>query len=95
MGEQFGRLPRQLKQLYQAVMADDCLLLAAEMAFNLLFAIVPTVIFMVSVLALIGYQLDWQRFLGDTLYSFAPHDTIQTIQTLGLQASKFFHIQDS
>lgn len=74
-------------QFFQALIIkireDDCMGLAAEMAYSLLLAIIPTLIFLFSLIGVIGRQADTFTLLFSNLQQIVPpHATTLLTQTL-------------
>jgi membrane protein len=72
------------KRAFRSFLADDCMGLSQQVAFSSLLAFFPAVVFLVGLLDLVGAY----DALKDFLAPVAPHDVIDTIETLQRDTSK-------
>jgi membrane protein len=73
-----------LKRAFRSFLNDDCMGLSQQVAFSSLLAFFPAVVFLVGLLDLVGAY----DALKDFLAPVAPHDVIDTIETLQRDTSK-------
>jgi membrane protein len=72
------------KRAVKSFLADDCMGLAAQVAFSSLLAFFPAMVFLVGLLDLVGAYDTLKEFLGP----IAPGAVLETIQTLQQDTSK-------
>ena len=72
------------KRAFRSFLDDDCTGLAAQVAFSSLLAFFPAVVFLVGVLDLVGAYDALKEFLAPV----APHDVIETIETMQQETTK-------
>ena len=72
------------KRAFRSFLDDDCMGLSAQVAFSSLLAFFPAVVFLVGLLDLVGAY----DTLKDFLAPVAPHDVIETIETLQQETTK-------
>lgn len=69
-----------LRTLSQRIQQDDCPGLAAEMAYSLILSLVPGMIFLVSLVALIGRENNTLPMVLSWIREFAPADAAAILQ---------------
>lgn len=72
-----------VKELVQRIVSHDTQGLASEMAYNLILSLIPALIFLVSIVGLLGGETEFRTLTFNTIDAFAPPHTVLLLkQTL-------------